>query len=409
MSVPSFGGIRLIDDERGPLLCGAAFSLDRASRGDGVVTVGEFTFEVRSRARILVARGGTGSTYEVARDSALRRAHEALDLLSMHGVDDLAVNGVEDDHVAWWPTPEGLAVRVVSIAPFGIRIRAELTVTNASGQLEPPSPRAPVSWHPSFRFFRSSQASADLFDAFRNGFLALESILSSIAAQRTGSPAEGDSAWFRRALTAAEQIIPLSAYVPHGTPDPVAFLHQDLYRETRSATFHAKTGRTVLLPGDEADRPAVAASLDRLARLYLALAEAHLGVRRPRSSISQPAFREMSTATLDGMTVVASDDESPFDAADVAVNPGGGRVIALPNVRPSDAAVPFLAARLAWASAADLASLGFIRRAAGVSPDGATMLASVLEERLLLGSAARFEVLMGMRYRGDGIRTQFTT
>lgn len=409
MSVPSFGGIRLIADEHGPLLCGAAFNLDRASRGDGAVTVEGLSFEVRRGGRILVARGGPGATYEAARDSALLHAQKALDLFSIRGVDDLAISGVFDDHVAWWPTPDGLAVRAVSIAPFGIRLRGELTVTDASGQLVPPTPPVAISWHPSFRFFRLSQASTDLFDASRNGFLALESILSSIAAQRTGSPGEGDSAWFRRALTAAGTAIPLSAYVPPGTSDPVDFLHRDLYRETRSATFHAKTGRTVLLPRDEANRPAVAASLERLGRLYLALAEAHFGIRRPRSSISQIAFLGMSTAVLENMTTVASDDESPFDAADVVVNPGGGRAIALQEGQAADTTVPFLATRLAWTSAVDLASLGFIRRVVGIGPEGAAKMTSVLEERLVLGSATRFEVLFGMRYRDDGIRAQFAT
>ena len=330
-------------------------------------------------------------------------------MLSMRGVDDLAISGVHDDHVAWWPTPEGLAVRAVSIAPFGIRLRGELTVTNASGQLMSPTSQAAISWHPSFRFFRLSQASSDLFDAYRNGFLALESILSSIAAQHTGPPAKGDSAWFRRALTAAGTIVPLSAYVPPGTSDPVDFLHRYLYQETRSATFHAKTGRTVLLPRDEANRYVVTASLERLGRLYLALAEAHLGVRRPRSSISQIAFLGMSTAVLDNMTTVASDDESPLDTADVAGDPGGGLAIALQQGQAADMTVPFLATMLAWTSAVDLASLGFIRRVAGIGPEGAAKMTSVLEERLVLGSATRFEVLFGMRYRDDGIRAQFAT
>jgi len=71
--------------------------------------------------------------------------------------------------------------------------------------------------------------------------------------------------------------------------------------------------------------------------------------------------------------------------------------------------VPFLATRLAWTSAVDLASLGFIRRVAGIGPEGAAKMTSVLEERLVLGSATRFEVLFGMRYRDDGIRAQFAT
>jgi hypothetical protein len=74
-----------------------------------VVTVEGLSFEVRRGGRILVARGGPGATYEAARDSALLHAQKALDLFSIRGVDDLAISGVFDDHVAWWPTPDGLA------------------------------------------------------------------------------------------------------------------------------------------------------------------------------------------------------------------------------------------------------------------------------------------------------------
>lgn len=45
------------------------------------------------------------------------------------------------------------------------------------------------------------------------------------------------------------------------------------------------------------------AGLGRLDRVYLALAEAHLGARRPRSGLSAYAFRESSSATLSDMVI----------------------------------------------------------------------------------------------------------
>lgn len=48
------------------------------------------------------------------------------------------------------------------------------------------------------RHFRLSQTTSDLFDAFRNLYLALESLLSTIAPMRLhpdGRPAEGEGVW----------------------------------------------------------------------------------------------------------------------------------------------------------------------------------------------------------------------
>lgn len=410
--VPTFGGIELLDDES-RVASGAAFNLDRASRGDGSIAVGGLRYEVRRNGRVVVARGGNDSSYEGALYSALEHVQEALDLWSFDGVDDLAITRVDEEHVAWWPTAAGLTVRVVSIVPVGIRIRGQLTVTDSSGNAIEPEPRAALAWHPSFRYFRLSQASTDLFDAYRNAYLALESLLSSIARQklrRNGDDQdERDTAWFRRALGTAGGLSSLSDFAPHGTDDPVESILQDLYAGTRSATFHAKAGRAVLLPRDADSRATVVSSLDRLVRLYLSLAEAHLGARRPRSGLSADGFRALSSAILSDLVIWASDDESPSDPADVTVNPGGSEAVQLLAAEAADARVPFLTTKLAAGTAADLRSLPFVRRLAGASPDGTLMLTNVLEERLVLGSAARLEVVFGERKRNEGPRVDYPT
>jgi hypothetical protein len=408
--VPTFGGIELLDDER-RVASGAAFNLDRASRGDGSVMVGSLRYEVRRNGRVVVARGGNDSSYEGARDSALEHVQEALDLWSFGGVDDLAITRVDEEHVAWWPTGAGLTVRLVSIVPMGIRIRGQGRVTDSSGNAVEPEPRAVLAWHPSFRYFRLSQASTDLFDAYRNAYLAIESLLSSVAPQKlktNGAPAEGDLAWFRRALSTAGGLISLSDFAPQGTGDPVESILQDIYVGTRSATFHAKAGRAVLLPRADS-RPTVISSLERVVRLYLVLAEAHLGARRPRSALSADTFRAASSASFSDMVIWASADESPLDPADMTVNPSGGESVQLPAAEIADARVPFVTTKLASGTAADLRSLSFVRRVAGARPDGTLMLTNVLEERLVLGSATRLEVVFGLRHRNEGPRVDYHT
>ncbi len=75
-------------------------------------------------------------------------------------------------------------------------------MTDADGNLVPPVPTPPLAWHESLRYFRLSQTTDDLFDAYRNAYLALESILSSIAPQRTdaaGKVNEGESGYLKLA------------------------------------------------------------------------------------------------------------------------------------------------------------------------------------------------------------------
>jgi hypothetical protein len=408
---PSFGGINLVDDESSTG-SGAAFNLDRPSRGDGSVTVGGHRFEVLRDGRVVVARTTGDSSYESALGSAFLHVQEALDLWSFTGVDDLAITRAHEDHVAWWPTAAGLIVRVVWIDTMGMRIRAQGVVTDSHGNAVELEPRAPLAWDASFRYFRLSQVSADLFDSYRNAYLALESLLSSITPQKVntnGRPAEGDRAWFQRALSAAASRISLSDVVPEAPADPVEFILQDLYAGTRSATFHAKAGRAALLPRDSGNRARVTSSLERLVRIYLALAIAHLGAGRPRSSLSTEAFRVMSSAVLSDIVTWVSDDESPSDTADLRVNPRGGPAVQLPTTEAVDTRVPFLTTKLAAGTTADLGSLPYVRRIAGTTPDGTPMLLKVLEERLVLGSATRLEVIFGLRNRNEGPRVDFPT
>ena len=104
-----------------------------------------------------------------------------------------------------------------------------------------------------------------------------------------------------------------------------------------------------------------------------------------------------------------SDDESPSDSSDMRVNPGGGVAVQLPTMEAVDTRVAFLTTKLAAGTTADFGSLPFIRRIAGARPDGTPMILNVLEERLVLGSATRLEVVFGLRNRNEGPRVDFPT
>jgi hypothetical protein len=355
----------------GAVCSGGAFVLRDAARQSDVVTINGWQAEVRERERVVLVRGGSEGNYDDAFRSALMHSQKALDLMSACGSNDLVIKGFDEDHLVWWTEPGGLVVRVVALSTLSVDIPSvELTVTDASGNVVPSSAPPPLAWHESFRYFRLSQITEDLFDAYRNAYLALEAVLSGIAPQRTdakGRVIEGEGAWFRRALTAANTLVPLAPFAPPGSTHPVQDIFDELYLQMRSPMSHSKTGRKVLLPQNEAERQTVTASLRRLVDLYLRLAESHLAARRLGGMVTTAGFRGMVSPILGKAIVNVSEDESPFDASDTTPNPAGGRLVPLAPTGGLDTSAPFVATRLWSAPVTALTKLPFVRRVVAVS------------------------------------------
>jgi hypothetical protein len=327
---------------------GASFGLDRPANEARTIGVDGWQVEVHRGQDDVVARGGRETDCESVLGVALPRAQQALDIMSLQGGNDLLIRAWDDEHIAWWPEASGLVLRRVSFAPLRINVPpAELRIHDAQGQVIPSPPEVPMAWHESLRYFRLSQTTSDLFDAYRNAYLALESVLSAIAPQRvgaTGKIRESEGDWFTRALRAADKLTSLASFVPPGSPDPVQALRDDLYH-IRGAISHAKSGRHVLTPQHEADRALVTTALLRVINIYLKLAEVHLHVRRLTGGITEYGAR-MASQIWNSFSAYASDDESPFDESNLSPNPRGGLLLELTPAGLADTSVPFQVSRL---------------------------------------------------------------
>lgn len=251
------------------------------------------------------------------------------------------------------------------------------------------------TWHPSFRYFRLAQVSDEVFDAYRNLFLALESILSTAMPPEKH---EREFDWIARALTAAAEAgVPLATNAPAGARDPVPAIRHDLYSDVRTATFHAKASGITLLPLDPVDRGAVLDSLSRLAGLYLELVSVTLGVRRRSGAFFRAGFDLMFGDPFAESVVHVTDDEAPVDASSTSVNPSGGRVKVIATRPFSEYDRPFLRTIIGEASVDELRELTHIGRIAAVHRDGTPFTGGQLEARLTLGGVDTFQALMGMR------------
>jgi hypothetical protein len=174
---------------------GVGFTLGGVADTDArVALTNGWTAEVLSGTQTIVAQGAGASGYEASRDTGLESAQQALDLFCIRGTLSLPIVQVETSHFAWWTESSRTIVRIVGVADFKADVNVSASVVHIHGNPKPP---LPVAWHPSFRYFRVAQVSTDLFDAYRNLYLALESILTSMVPV-VGS--ERESLWLRRAL-----------------------------------------------------------------------------------------------------------------------------------------------------------------------------------------------------------------
>lgn len=131
--------------------------------------------------------------------------------------------------------------------------------------------------------------------------------------------------------------------------------------------------------------------LELTRRLYLAIIEARLGVGRLHGGFTTYAFRVMVSSVFDGLEFVATSDETQLNTTDTVVSASGEPLSSMPNVEPAEFE-GFIARRRAWATAADLQSLPFIRRIVGVGDKGEPYVQTRLEGRLEHRGIGRLEV-----------------
>jgi hypothetical protein len=388
MAEASIDGMAFFDGAR----AGGAFRLSQAASEDSTEIIGDSTIEVRAGSEIVVTRNAAGATYEDARGNALAAANKGLDFLCLRGATPMAIRHAETEHVVWWSEGSQSVIRLLS-APTVTLHAGKVTVKGGTPVVPPPP-----EWHESARYFRLSQLTDDLFDSFRNVYLALESIFDHLAPQRTAPSFEREGEWFRRALAEAGKIANLAGYAPKGVPDPAEALYDELYRSTRNLVFHAKSTRAYHLPHSSPERRAVEETTRRAAYLYIALAERVIHLRPPGSGWFAGAWRVAIDGLAPRLGIAVTNDPAPFSADDTAINPSGGALVELGVSRAPKYDRPFEHAFLGVGQGAEIAHLREVTRVCS-TVDGEPHSAGIPEGALLVSDVDRFEALVVLRAR----------
>jgi hypothetical protein len=272
---------------------GAIFHLSGKARDDRRQIFGPWEVEVRKGSAYIAVRSAT-SNIQQSLDEVIEGAYDvAQDLLDIVAVEDRDILVVIEpyDNVVWRTGPHGLKLQSTSSIVFGRLTTATLKVIDTAGNVRPEPPYIPPQYYYAFRYFRFSQAAQNVFDGYRNMFLAFESLLDYVDQKQ---PGDGETEWLERALiTAQSRGLDLSVFTKHGSQNPVDDFLSAHYSAIRCAAFHSKSSTgDMLLPGRFADESKVLQQLLAVQELVEALLRSKFSTRLASSGSTYFGFKK---------------------------------------------------------------------------------------------------------------------
>lgn len=296
---------------------GAAFLMQKPSPVSSVITLDRNSIvEVEKDNPYVVARTQDLDSHQNAFDYGHQLVQKGLDILSITGQSDLGARDSTDENFVWWCSTDRITLRITDSGSSNFNLN--ITCDNGTASVE--SPSIYPSYHEAYRYFRLSQITDDLFDAYRNMYLAFE-LLASSHVPRTESKTkkgktiwESESVWLKRYLRTINKDILTSTFL--GASDPIQEFVDEIYKAARCPLFHAKDGESFFSPhGEIENRQAIIEAINKLTRIFLLLAkEKNKLVRNLGASMSTGLKREiLITPFLDKFFFILSDDDSPFN------------------------------------------------------------------------------------------------
>lgn len=262
-----------------------------------------------------------------------------LDLLSYERFKVSELAGIGGSHVLLYTEENRRVVEIMATDELILGVSATGAVYDRDGNPKPTPPGPTPLWTPALRFYRLSQASSDLYEAYRNLWLGLEVLLSTIGAKRAD---EGERKWLRRVLAEIGARIDVRPLLPDNR-DLADYMLADQYERMRCYLFHAKPEDGMAVP-TLPDPEALAIAYAQLIRIWRDIAHHFIGVRRGGIGVvTHEGFKALLfTPFSSGLGVVYSDARAPAGDDDTQINPSGEARIELESPRYQEGAMPGL-------------------------------------------------------------------
>lgn len=348
---------------------------------------GKFTIVARSPRAL-----GRKETIEAGTECIQRY----LDLLAFERFNVSELSKVADSHVVLYTDGTDRVLEITATDDLVLGVSVSGVAYDRDGNPKPAPPGPPAVWTPALRFYRLSQASGDLYEAYRNLWLGLEALLSTISPKRA---AEGERKWLRRVLNEITARVDLQSLMSEAGRDPVDYMLTGQYEGMRCYLFHAKPEGGMEAPTIP-DPEAVAVAYAQLIRIWREIAHHLIGVRQGGIGVvTYEGFRMMLfNAFSPGLDVVYSDAPSSVEGTDTAINPGGAARIVLEGARYQDGVMPGLVSVSASLPTTENGSLPELQRF-GCEIDGTLFCAGAIEGGLELSGIDRLDIVQVFRLK----------
>lgn len=393
MDKPRIGSIPLINDiTMGS--AGGAFLLSTPSKSSATLHFDTAEIEVCSGEPYAVIRFMGAEDALSTFNNAHRLVQQGLDLLSILGTQDSVILDAENEHILCWCESNKVVVRSVSTTLLNFSVGSpKLIVKDKDGNVVPSVPSFPQH-HGAFRYYRLAQTTDDLFDAYRNMYLAFEALLSS---HYPKTKREQEIQWLTRALSAVSSEIQLTGLGTKEGEELVETILNEIYKDARLPLFHAKSGQTVYIPQDSDARTAVSHALGILTNLVLRMAEKWYSARRVGGFVFLGWVYDNIRAQLASSKIYASNYDGPFDSTEKDLSHPRYKLalttsckIAPEFERKREPAL------MGTFVGADFASVNPIRRIE-VATEEHPYLSQILDAPLYLDGTIQFEVIRHIR------------
>jgi hypothetical protein len=378
--------------------CGVAFFLEEPADRSFLYqpTGAPWEVELVQGSRAVVARCSTPMKYQNLVVVGGETVGQALDLMSL-GTGPIPLLDDAAGFVVQSARDGKSIVRYVDSNVMGLSVSGTVNFLGPDGKALPPAPYRSPQWHPAHRYLRAARLTADIYECCRNLYLALECVLN---ARWPKQPNEREVDWFVRAISALNEIKPLSEGTELRKSASVAHAKGLIYDFVRLNLFHSKHNHR---GGTSAPPNAV-----RIAKegnlLWQLLVKAMQAIEHPGTPggvmISRAAFEAMLNATVGPeLEVHVSDQPLPKEDAQLQLDLASGPFTRLPQrylrSHPSEHSAMLTAAKEPGASldvAAFIASQG-----------NQPYFWSTLSERLTVTCQETFELEVHFRYKPLGI------
>jgi hypothetical protein len=300
---------------------GIAFSLESDSKINKIFTFdNDWEVEVCQGNQNIVSRCKKNLTIEQILLTGFELCQKLLDLLSVEKQLEMNIKSPGDNYVLLFNNEGKTILRYVDTLDINVSISGvSLVQYDKDGNIIPQPPRPPVNWVPAFRYYRLSQSSRDLYEAYRNLFLGLESMLSIICPKARN---EGEKKWLLRALNEINKKSSLSSLIPENPSDPVAYIIKTQYDSIRCKLFHAKINS--ILPYETLDPTIVSKAYERLLMVWRQIAKDYFGVNSEGGVMTYAGFKSIIDAGFKQLFVFcATADPSVPTKEDDAISPSG--------------------------------------------------------------------------------------